>query len=88
MRVEQRLLGGENRMSSEITMQDLVAADFSESEVRAILSCTNDAVKIRLLRRGRGRLLESIHEKQQALDKLDYFVYQLRQSDSKRDKLN
>ena len=34
--------------------------------------------KIRLLRKCRCRLLEQIHQKQQALDRLDYLIYQMK----------
>ena len=75
-------------MSIGITVQDLLRADFTEPEAKEILSCANDTEQIRLLRKGRGRLLEEIHGKQQALDQLDYFIHQLRQQDSKRGGLN
>lgn len=35
-------------------------------------------VKIRLLRKCRCRLLEQIHQKQQALDRLDYLIYRMK----------
>ena len=75
-------------MGIEITVRDLLEANFSESEAREVLSCNSGAEQIRLLRRGRGRLLEEIHGKQQALDQLDYFIYQLRRRDSKRSESN
>ena len=34
--------------------------------------------KIRLLRKCRCRLLEQIHQKQQALDRLDYLIYRMK----------
>ena len=34
--------------------------------------------KIRLLRKCRCRLLEEIHQKQQALDRLDYLIYRMK----------
>ena len=71
-------------MSIGITVQDLLEASFTESEARAILSSDNGVEQMRLLRRGRGRLLEDIHSKQQALDQLDYFIHQLRQGDAKQ----
>ena len=71
-------------MSIGITVQDLLEANFTESEAQAVLSSNNGAEQMRLLRRGRGRLLEDIHSKQQALDQLDYFIHQLRQRDAKQ----
>ena len=67
-------------MNIDITAQDLLRADFTEAETQAVLSSDNGAEQMRLLRKGRGRLLEDIHSKQQALDQLDYFIHQLRQS--------
>lgn len=35
-------------------------------------------VRIRILRKARGRLLEDIHEKQQSLDEIDYMIGMIR----------
>lgn len=71
-------------MNTGMTVRDLVMASFTEPEARAALSC-GGMEQIRLLRRGRSRLLEDIHSKQQALDRLDYFIYRLRQRETKPD---
>ena len=70
-------------MNIDITAQDLLRADFTEAETQAVLSTDNGTEQMRLLRKGRGRLLEDIHSKQQALDQLDYFIHQLRQSQAR-----
>ena len=74
-------------MSIGITVQDLLQANFTEPEAQAVLSCETDLEQIRLLRRGRGRLLEEIHGKQQALDQLDYVIHQIRQRENRGRKL-
>ena len=70
-------------MNIDITAQDLLRADFTEAEIQAVLSSDNGTEQMRLLRKGRGRLLEVIHSKQQALDQLDYFIHQLRQGQAR-----
>jgi hypothetical protein len=49
----------------------------TEEEVRALLACTADEERIRLLRKYRRRLLEDVHKKQQSLDCLDYLIHQI-----------
>lgn len=61
---------------------DLMALGLSERDVQAFQSSMNSEERLRLLRRRRGRLLEEVHAAQQSLDRLDYFIYQLRQSQS------
>ncbi len=61
-----------------ITAADLRGAGFTESEIQGILSSPTAEDRVRRLRRGRGRLLEDIHSRQQALDRLDYLIYQVR----------
>lgn len=68
-------------MECRIEACDLGRAEFTAQEIQAILSARGKE-RLNLLLRGRGRLLNDIHQKQQALDRLDYFVYQLRQGNS------
>lgn len=64
-------------MEYRLEVRDLVQAEFTAEEIQRILSA-NKGEQVRILLRGRGRLLRDIHQKQQALDRLDYFVYQLK----------
>lgn len=68
-------------MECRIEACDLGRAEFTAQEIQAILSARGRE-RLSLLLRGRGRLLNDIHQKQQALDRLDHFVYQIRQGDS------
>lgn len=66
-------------MDTQIEARDLAEAGFTAQEIQAVLSAASGNEQLRLLLRGRGRLLHDIHKKQQALDLLDYFVYHLKQ---------
>lgn len=66
-------------MNTAIRACDLAKMGFTEQEVRDFLSSASGREQIRLLRKNRGRLLEDIHDRQQTLDQLDYFIYQIRQ---------
>ncbi|MDE6588855.1 MAG: hypothetical protein K2K53_00620 [Oscillospiraceae bacterium] len=68
-------------MECRIEACDLAGAEFTAQEIQTILSA-HGRERLSLLLRGRGRLLNDIHQKQQALDRLDYFVYQIRQGNS------
>ena len=59
---------------------DLTGIGLTKQELQEILSSTSNTERIRLLRQGRGRILEELHDKQHALDKVDYFIHQLRQA--------
>ncbi|PWM71282.1 MAG: hypothetical protein DBX59_09210 [Bacillota bacterium] len=39
---------------------------------------TSDNEQIRLLRNARTKMLDEIHEKQKILDRIDYFIYEIR----------
>lgn len=66
-------------MDIRIEARDLTGIGLTKQEIQEVLSSTSSVEQIRLLRQGRGRILEDLHDKQQALDKVDYFIYQLRQ---------
>lgn len=68
-----------------IEAHDLIGIGLTEQEVRAVLAAGSGEEQVRLLRRGRGRVLEDLHDKQQALDRLDYFIYQIRQNQRKKE---
>ena len=67
-------------MDIRIEARDLTGIGLTKQEIQAVLSSTSQAEQIRLLRQGRGRILEGLHAKQQELDKVDYFIHQLRQA--------
>ncbi len=69
-------------MNTAIKVCDLTKMGFTEQEVLDFLSTASDREQIRLLRKNRSRLLEDIHDRQQTLDQLDYFIYQIRQNSS------
>ena len=68
---------------SEITDQELACllkiSGMTEDEVKSFLKrCENNcccAEKVRILRKTRKALLDSIHEKQAVLDKLDNLIW-------------
>ena len=72
-------------MDLRIEAHDLIGIGLTEQEVRAVLAAGSGEEQVRLLRRGRGRVLEDLHDKQQALDRLDYFIYQIRQNQRKKE---
>ena len=63
--------------------QDLRDSGLTDQEVQAILSAENCRQQIRLMRLSRSRLLEEVHTAQQRLDRLDYFLFQLRKEEEK-----
>ena len=66
-------------MDIRIEARDLTCIGLTKQEIQEVLSSTSNVEQIRLLRQGRSRILEDLHDKQQALDKVDYFIHQLRQ---------
>lgn len=52
----------------------LAKAGLNENEIHEILCCENTNEQIRLLRKHRFKLLDEIHETQQALDGIDYMI--------------
>ena len=71
-------------MATELNVQDLSGLGFSDQEIQTVLSSANPRERTRLLRDRRGRLLEEAHTAQQRLDRLDYYIYQLRQNRTTR----
>lgn len=67
-------------MKAQFDNADLASAGLTDHEVQAVLAADTGEQQIRLLRAGRGRLLEDIHRQQRALDTLDYFIYQIKKS--------
>ena len=72
-------------MDLRIEAHDLIGIGLTEQEIQAVLAAGSGEEQVRLLRRGRGRVLEDLHDKQQALDRLDYFIYQIRQNQKKKE---
>lgn len=66
-------------MELRLEARDLAKAEFTPNEVQSILSA-DEGEQVRMLIQGRGRLLSAIHEKQRALDQLDFFIHHLRRS--------
>lgn len=73
------LMGG-TALESGTGASKLTGLGLTEREARDVLASASDAERIRLLRRSRGRMLEELHARQQRLDRLDYYIHQLRQS--------
>ena len=67
-------------MDIQIEARDLTGIGLTKQEIQGVLTSTSSTERIRLLRQGRGRILEDLHDKQQALDKVDYFIHKLRQA--------
>ena len=67
-------------MDIRIEARYLTGIGLTKQEIQEVLSSTSSVEQIRLLRQGQGRILEELHDKQQALDKVDYFIHQLRQA--------
>lgn len=67
-------------MSAQLSVHDLSGLGLSDREIQTVLSSTDAGEQTRLLRDHRGHLLEEVHAAQQRLDRLDYFIYQLRQT--------
>jgi hypothetical protein len=62
----------------------LKSAGCTEKEIKSICQSASKTELVHGIRLVRGRLLDEIHQKQKALDGLDYFLYKiekLRQED-------
>ncbi len=57
----------------------LAKIGLGQAEIEEISRCDDRERQIKLLRKCRYRLLEQIHEKQQALDELDYTIRKMRE---------
>ena len=74
----------------EITDQELVgllkSSGMTDDEVKSFLRrCESNcccAEKVRILRKTRMSLLDTIHEKQTLLDKLDYLIWNMEHSEN------
>lgn len=71
-------------MDMRIEASDLTGIGLTNQEIQEVLSSTSSVEQIRLLRQGRGRILEDLHDRQQALDKVDYFIHKLRQTGAQK----
>lgn len=69
-------------MQTRFNTNDLTGAGLTEREALAVLAAGDSRQQIRLLRASRGRLLEDVHTAQERLDRLDYFIYQLRKEET------
>ena len=69
-------------MQTRFNTNDLNGAGLSNQEIQAVLAAGDNQQQIRLLRASRSRLLEDVHTAQQRLDRLDYFIYQLRKEET------
>lgn len=69
-------------MQTRFNTNDLNGAGLSDQEIQAVLAAGDSRQQIRLLRASRGRLLEDVHAAQERLDRLDYFIYQLRKEET------
>lgn len=67
-------------MPAAFNVNDLSGLGLSAREIQTVLSSGDAREQTRLLRDYRGHLLEEVHAAQQRLDRLDYFIYQLRQT--------
>lgn len=65
-------------MVLRIEAHDLAGIGLTEQEIQAVLTADSGEEQICLLRRGRSRVLEDLHDKQQMLYRLDYFIHQIR----------
>lgn len=58
----------------------LESAGFEPSDVRRYMELSarsgTEAVRARILRGQRGRLMDELHRRQQVLDKVDYLIWQ------------
>ena len=74
----------------EITDQELVellkSSGMTDDEVKSFLRrCESNcccAEKVRILRKTRSSLLDTIHEKQTLLDKLDFLIWNMEHSEN------
>lgn len=71
-------------MDVRIEAHDLIGIGLTKQEIQEVLSSTSRVEQVRLLRKGRGRILDGLHDKQEALDKVDYFIHQLRQAETQK----
>ena len=69
-------------MQTRFNTNDLNSAGLSDQEIQTVLAAGDNQQQIRLLRASRGRLLEDVHTAQERLDRLDYFIYQLRKEET------
>ncbi len=67
-------------MAIKLNLDSLTEAGLTKEEAEHILTCPNSRFQIQALRRYRGPLLDSVHERQQTLDRLDYLIFQLRKN--------
>lgn len=72
-------------MDVRIEAHDLIGIGLTKQEIQEVLSSTSRVEQVRLLRKGRGRILDGLHDKQEALDKVDYFIHQLRQAETQKE---
>ena len=68
-------------MQTRFNTKDLNSAGLSDREIQAVLTAGDSQQQLRLLRASRGRLLEEVHNAQERLDLLDYFICQLRKEE-------
>lgn len=71
-------------MDVRIEAHDLIGIGLTKQEIQEVLSSASRVEQVRLLRKGRGRILDGLHDKQEALDKVDYFIHQLRQAETQK----
>ena len=71
-------------MDVRIEAHDLIGIGLTKQEIQEVLSSTNRVEQVRLLRKGRGRILDGLHDKQEALYKVDYYIHQLRQAETQK----
>lgn len=72
-------------MDVRIEAHDLIGIGLTKQEIQEVLSSTSRVEQVRLLRKGRGRILDGLHDKQEALDKVDYFIHQLWQAETQKE---
>ena len=65
-------------MTMESMKYSLKKAGLDEQAIYTVLSCKEKEEQIRLLRKYRFQVLDEVHQKQQALDGIDYLIYQLK----------
>ena len=71
-------------MDVRIEAHDLIGIGLTKQEIQEVLSSTSRMEQVCLLRKGRGRILDGLHDKQEALDNVDYFIHQLRQAETQK----
>lgn len=63
----------------ETDIYTLSKAGLKDEQIEEIIGCDDREIQIRLLRKCRYRLLDEIHEKQQALDEIDYIICKMKE---------